>query len=60
MGNFRVSICFAFHRENWQMKNASRCRHGCQIFLDTIYQNGGEHTKLHLNRQVDIKCPKRP
>jgi hypothetical protein len=34
---------------------------GCQIFLDTIYQNGGKYTKLQkLYRMVTkyTKCPK--
>jgi hypothetical protein len=33
---------------------------GCQIFLDTIYQNGGNYTKLPLNFQMAIKCTKWP
>jgi hypothetical protein len=28
---------------------------GCQIFLDTIDQNGGKYTKLPLNCQMTIK-----
>jgi hypothetical protein len=28
---------------------------GCQIFLDTIYQNGEKYTKLPLNYQMAIK-----
>jgi hypothetical protein len=27
---------------------------GCQISLDTIYQNGGKYTKLPLNQQTAI------
>jgi hypothetical protein len=27
-------------------------KQGCQIFLDTIYQNGGKHTKLPPNFQI--------
>jgi hypothetical protein len=33
---------------------------GCQIFLDTIYHNGGEYTKLQLNHNMAIKCNKWP
>jgi hypothetical protein len=33
---------------------------GCQIFLDTIYQNVGKYTKLLQNYQITIKCKKCP
>jgi hypothetical protein len=37
------------------------CRgHGCQIFLNLIYQNGGKYTKLPLNYQTVIKYTKWP
>jgi hypothetical protein len=32
-------------------------RQCCQIFLDTIYQNGRKFTKLPLNYHMAIKCP---
>jgi hypothetical protein len=31
---------------------------GCQIFLDTIYQNEGKDTKLPQPYQMAIKCTK--
>jgi hypothetical protein len=31
---------------------------GCQIFIDTIYQNGGKCTRLPLNYQMTIKHTK--
>jgi hypothetical protein len=33
---------------------------GCQIFLVTIYQNGGKYTKLTQNYQTPIECTKWP
>jgi hypothetical protein len=32
---------------------------GCQIFIDTIYQNVGKCTIFSLNYQMAIKCTKR-
>jgi hypothetical protein len=31
---------------------------GCQIFLDTMYQNGQKHSKLPQNCQMTIKYAK--
>jgi hypothetical protein len=39
---------------------ASPPEQGCQIFLDTIYPNGGKYTKLQLNHQMVIKNIKWP
>jgi hypothetical protein len=36
----------------------TKLNQGCQIFLDTIYQNGGQCPKLTLNYQMAIKCTK--
>jgi hypothetical protein len=36
------------------MLQDSICSPGCQIFLDTIYQNGEKYTKLPLNYQMAI------
>jgi hypothetical protein len=32
----------------------------CQIFLDTIYQNGGKYTKFKINYQLAVKYTKWP
>jgi hypothetical protein len=44
----------------WATNNASNFSlecpvQGCQIFLDTQYQNGGKYTKWPLNYQMAIK-----
>jgi hypothetical protein len=47
-------------KQEWLSKllcRKTRSEQGCQIFLDTIYQNGGKYTKLPLNYQMAIKIP---
>jgi hypothetical protein len=38
----------------------STVEQGCQIFLDTMYQNGGKYTKLLLTYQTAITYAKWP
>jgi hypothetical protein len=39
-----------------QLLRLSHTDQGCQIFLDTIYQNGTKRTQLQLNGQMAIMC----
>jgi hypothetical protein len=36
----------------------TKCDQGCQIFLDTIYQNEGKYTKLQEHYQMTLKYTK--
>jgi uncharacterized radical SAM superfamily Fe-S cluster-containing enzyme len=36
------------------------CMHDCQIFLDTMYQNGEKYTKLSQHYKMTAKYTKRP
>jgi hypothetical protein len=59
MNNYIVEIYLVInikaHTIEYVGPTETRENQGCQIFLDTIYQNGWKYTKL-LNNQMAITC----
>jgi hypothetical protein len=52
--HYQAAATTCLHKSN--CGGLSGREQGCQIFLDTIYQNGKKYTKLPLNYQMAIKC----
>jgi hypothetical protein len=57
LGPTIIRLHFWAHGKRWNCNNGKQ---GCQIFLDTVYQNGGKYTKLPQHYQMAIKNTKWP